>query len=222
MRVRRGREEGGGAGRKRQRHPSRHTGSWEGSAGDWQHLGAPPYEARPGKAWGGLNGASQVLKQAIGIPIPAKSWAPGGPQTQLRGREGRKGQHSWQETHDRPRGENGKKKKKNTQRGPGRKTARWHHFSLIRQRLRGGPWGLKAETPGSERKGGSGAKVEKNKPPGTLIETLPPEWGVKEAGQGGCGNPSGVGGGRGRGGCCPSDCLLSVKRGQETWEGQGR
>lgn len=62
--------------------------------------------------------------------------------------------------------------------------ARWHHFSLIRQRLGGGPGGLKAETPGSEREGGSGAKVEKNKPPGTLIETHPPERGVKEAGQG--------------------------------------
>lgn len=54
-------------------------------------------------------------------------------------------------------------------------SARWHHFSLIRQRLRGGPRGLKAETPGRERKGGSGAKVEKNKPPGTRMETLPPE-----------------------------------------------
>ena len=65
----------------------------------------------------------------------------------------------------------GEKEKTHPKRPRKEGLTRWHRFSLIRQREGGGRGrGLKAETPGEPR--GDGAKVEKNKPPGTLMETL--------------------------------------------------
>lgn len=88
-----------------------------------------------------------------------------------------------------PEGKKEKKKKKTHPKRPRKEDfARWYHFSLIRQRLKG--WGevWKRDTWERDRRGVVRAKVEKNKPPGTLMETLLPGGGVKrqvkEAGRG--------------------------------------
>lgn len=96
--------------------------------------------------------------------------------------------NSWQPQ----RGKRKRKKtttQKPTQRGPGRKTARWHHFSLIRQRLQG--WGevWKQRHLGSDSEGGSGQRLRKTSHLGPWWKHSPPGEGVrrqvKEAGRNG-------------------------------------
>lgn len=108
----------------------------------------------------------------------------GMPQPQQRGREGRKGQWCWQEIHDSPRGEKGKKKKNHPKKPRKEDFAKWHHFILIRQRLKG--WGevWKQRHLGVRQKGGrSGQRLRKTTtrdPDGNT-----PAGRCKEAGQGG-------------------------------------
>lgn len=93
----------------------------------------------------------------MGVYITTKNWTPGEATEQLRGKGGRRGQRYGQETHDSPRGE--KRRKKTHPKRPRKKdSARWHHFSLIRQRHGGGVRSESRDTWGARemRVGGKG------------------------------------------------------------------